>query len=99
MADAQYTDIEVTELKRRLEVGESIMIIDVRNPDEFSGEKGHIPSARNLPFAHMPAVLGQIADAKHLSIAINCGSAGRSERAAKLMINAGFQNISVHRVI
>jgi rhodanese-related sulfurtransferase len=47
----------------------------------------------------MPAVLGQIADAKHLSIAINCGSAGRSERAAKLMINAGFQNISVHRVI
>ncbi len=95
MADQIYSEIGVAELKRRLDGGEAIMIVDVRNPDEFDGEKGHILGALNVPFADMPAALERIADASDKPIAVNCGSAGRSERAATLMAAAGFSRVSV----
>ena len=90
-------DIEVAELKRKLDGGAAIMIVDVRNGDEFAGEKGHIPGALNVPFADMPAVLETIARAKETPIAVNWVSAGRSERAARLMTEAGFRQVSVIR--
>ena len=97
MADKQYTEIEVTELRRRLERDNEILIIDVRDGDEFSGEKGHIPGARNVPFADMPVALEPIADAMDRQIVVNCGSTGRSERAAELMTEAGFRHVLVIR--
>src|SRR5262249_53109897 len=39
--------IEVNELKRRLDRGEAVTIVDVRGPDEFVGPLGHIETARN----------------------------------------------------
>ena len=95
MADKQYSEIEVAELKRQLEGGNEILIIDVCNGDEFSGEKGHIPGARNVPFADMPVALEPIADAMDKPIAVNCGSTGRSERAADLITEAGFRHVFV----
>ena len=97
MTGAKVSEIEVAELKRKLDGGVAIMIVDVRNGDEFAGEKGHIPGALNVPFADMPAVLESIARAKDTLIAVNCGSAGRSERAARLMTEAGFRQVLVIR--
>ncbi len=97
MMDEDFSEIDVAELKGKLDGGESILIVDVRNGDEFAGEKGHIPGARNVPFADMPAVLERIAAAKDAPIAVNCGSSGRSERAARLMAEAGFRHVSVIR--
>lgn len=91
------SEIDVAELKRKLDGGAAMMIVDVRTGDEFAGEKGHIPGALNVPYADMPAVLESIARAKNTPIAVNCGSAGRSERAARLMAEAGFRQVSVIR--
>ena len=39
--------IGVSELKRRLDCGDAVAVIDVRGPDEFIGALGHIATARN----------------------------------------------------
>jgi rhodanese-related sulfurtransferase len=36
------------ELKERLDRGEDIQIVDIRQPDSFA--EGHIPGATNIPF-------------------------------------------------
>jgi len=36
------------ELKERLDRGEDVQVIDIRQPDSFAG--GHIPGATNIPF-------------------------------------------------
>ena len=97
MTEQEFSEIEFIELKRRLDGDERILIVDVRNPDEFVGENGHIPGARKVPFADMPLALERIVDAIDRTIAANCGFAGRSESAAQLMSEAGFRHISVIR--
>ena len=97
MSGENYSEIEVAELNHKLDGGAAIWVVDVRNGDEFAGESGHIPSALNVPYAEMPAILEAIAEAKDTPIAVNCGSAGRSERAARLMTEAGFRQVSVIR--
>ena len=47
--------IEVNDLKRRLDGGEAVTVIDVRGPDEFTGPLGHIATARNIPVAELNA--------------------------------------------
>src|SRR5262245_53094700 len=45
--------IEASELKRRLDHGEAVTIVDVRGPDEFTGSLGHIATARNIPVVEL----------------------------------------------
>jgi rhodanese-related sulfurtransferase len=45
--------IETNELKRPLDSGEAVTVIDVRGPDEFTGPLGHIATARNIPVAEL----------------------------------------------
>ena len=42
-----FSWIEPNDLKRRLDSGEAVTVIDVRGPDEFTGPLGHIATARN----------------------------------------------------
>ncbi|UOF88685.1 rhodanese-like domain-containing protein [Fodinisporobacter ferrooxydans] len=46
------------EVKQRLERGESVNIIDVRNPDEV--KKGMIPGAKNIPLTELESRIGEL---------------------------------------
>jgi hypothetical protein len=52
--------IDPDELKRRLDSGERLGLIDVRTPDEFFGPLGHIASAKNIPVADLHGSIGKI---------------------------------------
>jgi len=41
-------EISAADLKRQLDAGEDVQVVDIRQPDAF--EAGHIPGARNIPF-------------------------------------------------
>jgi hypothetical protein len=41
--------IGLDELQRRLVAGERVMLLDVRQPDEFTSPPGHLPGAINVP--------------------------------------------------
>jgi rhodanese-related sulfurtransferase len=45
--------IAADELRRRLTAGDPLMILDVRQPDEFSSPPGHLPGAVNVSLGEL----------------------------------------------
>jgi rhodanese-like protein len=56
--------IEVNELASRLKGSSSLIVIDVRGPDEFAGPLGHIAGAKNLPVGELALRLHQLTACK-----------------------------------
>jgi uncharacterized membrane protein YdjX (TVP38/TMEM64 family)/rhodanese-related sulfurtransferase len=89
--------IEANALKRRLDSGEAVTVIDVRGPDEFTGPLGHIASARNIPVAELDTRLADLAGLKQAPIVLVCRTDKRSAKAARALRAAGFTQVSVLR--
>jgi uncharacterized membrane protein YdjX (TVP38/TMEM64 family)/rhodanese-related sulfurtransferase len=89
--------IEATELKRRLDGGEPVTVIDVRGPDEFIGSLGHIATARNIPVAELDGRLAELAGLERAPLVLVCRTDMRSAAAAGTLRTAGFRQVSVLR--
>jgi sulfur-carrier protein adenylyltransferase/sulfurtransferase len=84
-------EITVTELKQRLDRGDPLTIIDVREPHEWEiGNLGDY-GARLIPLAEVEERLDEI-DANE-EIVLQCRSGGRSANALKLLREHGYQNL------
>ena len=83
-------DIDVHELKRRLDAGESFQLIDVREDYEWEicnlGEAG----ARLVPLATLPEAVESLDAAEPLII--HCRSGPRGDRAVAYLRASGFEN-------
>ena len=53
--------IEVGELQRRLAAGDAVVVVDVRQPEEFTAPPGHLPGAVNVPLADLSGRAGEFA--------------------------------------
>jgi rhodanese-related sulfurtransferase len=89
--------IEANELKRRLDRGEGVTVVDVRGPDEFVGPLGHIAMARNIPVAELESRLGELAGLERAPIVLVCRTDKRSATAARTLRAAGFTQVNVLR--
>ena len=89
--------IETDELKRRLDHGEPMTIIDVRGADEFAGPLGHIATARNIPVADLDSRIGELAGLERAPLVIACRTDKRSATAARTLRAAGFTQVGVLR--
>ncbi len=89
--------IEASELKRRLDQGDAVAVIDVRGPDEFIGALGHIATARNIPVAELNSRLTELAGLEGAPIVLVCRTDKRSAVAARTLCTAGFSDVSVLR--
>src|SRR5215472_18280749 len=89
--------IEAAELKRRLDHGEAVTIVDVRGPDEFTGSLGHIATARNIPVAELDSRLAELAGLEQAPLVLVCRTDKRSATAARTLRAAGFTQVSVLR--
>jgi uncharacterized membrane protein YdjX (TVP38/TMEM64 family) len=49
-------------LKRRLESGEEVALMDVRTAEEFQGPLGHLAGARNIPIAELSAKILELTE-------------------------------------
>jgi len=92
-----FTWIEANDLKHRLDSRESVTVIDVRGPDEFTGPLGHISTARNIPVAELDSRLAELAGLEPASIIFVCRTDKRSAAAARTLRAAGFTQLSVLR--
>jgi uncharacterized membrane protein YdjX (TVP38/TMEM64 family)/rhodanese-related sulfurtransferase len=92
-----FSWIEAGELKRRLDGGEAVSVIDVRGADEFIGPLGHIATARNIPVAELSGRLSELAGLEREPIVLVCRTDKRSAAAAQTLRAAGFAQISVLR--
>jgi uncharacterized membrane protein YdjX (TVP38/TMEM64 family)/rhodanese-related sulfurtransferase len=89
--------IEPQELKRRLDEGETMTIVDVRTPEEFSGTLGHIPAALNIPLLKLTSWATQTASIKKAPVVLVCRTDKRSVKAAQVLRAAGFAQVGVLR--
>jgi len=89
--------VEVTDLKRRLDAGEPIALIDVRGPDEFKGPLGHIPEARNLPVDKLPDRVAELGHSALPPVILVCRTDRHSATAAETLRGAGFADVAMLR--
>lgn len=80
-------EITATELKKRLDAGEDIQIIDVRQPDEFAFAK--IEGTKLIPLGEVISRMNEIDDSKET--VVHCKMGGRSAKAIEALQNAGFK--------
>ena len=84
-------DITVQELKRRMDAGEDLHIIDVREPDEYA--EFNI-GAKLMPLGQILAMqTDDIDDWKDEEIIVHCKVGGRSMQAGMMLETMGFKNI------
>jgi len=81
-------EITVSELKGKLDRGEAVTVIDVREPHEY--EVANI-GARLIPLGELPQRLVELDQGDE--IAVHCKTGGRSAKAVKLLQDAGFANV------
>jgi sulfur-carrier protein adenylyltransferase/sulfurtransferase len=80
--------MSVTELKEKLDAGNDVYILDVREPYEYQIAQmgGHL-----IPLGELPARLGELDTARE--IVVQCKSGGRSQRAAEFLAQNGFAKL------
>lgn len=67
-------------------------VIDVREPDEFLGELGHLPGAELVPLSTLAARAESLP--RDRPILTVCRSGGRSGKAAMLLLQHGFTRVA-----
>ncbi|MCP1306041.1 rhodanese-like domain-containing protein [Paenibacillus tyrfis] len=77
------------EVKQRLENGEMLTLIDVREPEEVA--LGMIPGAKHIPLMDIPQRLDEIP--QHSETILVCRSGNRSGRALEYLEAQGFTGL------
>jgi rhodanese-related sulfurtransferase len=83
-------DITCEELKERMDKGEELTVIDVREPHEF--EEFNI-GARLIPLGTLPAKVGELETLKDQEVIVHCRSGARSANAKMFLQDHGFSNV------
>src|SRR5262245_21107461 len=68
-----------------------VVIVDVRQPDEWEGELGHIPGARHIALNTLPERIEEIPADK--MVVFVCRSGGRSGRACAFAMEHGLEKV------
>ena len=84
-------DITVQELKERLNKGEELEMIDVREPNEWQMQ--HLEGVKKISLGTLPNSLSDLENLKEKEIVMICRSGGRSGRATQFLQAQGFANV------
>jgi sulfur-carrier protein adenylyltransferase/sulfurtransferase len=84
-------DVSLEELKRRLDAGEKMVLLDVREKEEFRA--GYIPGAVSVPRGFLELQIeGRVPD-KNAKIVAYCAGGTRSALAAATLAELGYTNV------
>jgi sulfur-carrier protein adenylyltransferase/sulfurtransferase len=83
--------ISVDELKRKLDAKEDIFVLDVREPHEYQIANLGAPQ---IPVGEVERRVGELAAQKNREVIVHCRSGARSQKAALVLKQAGFTNVS-----
>ncbi len=83
-------DINIDELKEKLDQKESFIFIDVREPHEY--EEFNL-GAQLIPLGDIMKIISEYEDKKDEEIVVHCRSGARSGTAQKFLMEAGFKNV------
>jgi rhodanese-related sulfurtransferase len=86
--ESTNSDMQVEELKRRLDKGDDLFILDVREPHEYQicNIGGHL-----IPLNDLPNRVSELDSSRE--IVAHCKMGGRSAKAVEFLRQAGFTKI------
>jgi sulfur-carrier protein adenylyltransferase/sulfurtransferase len=86
--DAGVPEIQVEELKRRLDAGDDLFVLDVREPHEYQicNINGHL-----IPLGDLPNRIHELDSSRE--IVAHCRSGVRSAKAVTFLQQAGFKKV------
>ncbi|MFX0113315.1 MAG: rhodanese-like domain-containing protein [Candidatus Hodarchaeota archaeon] len=85
--------IEPNNLKMKLDLGQEIMLLDVREAHELKGPLGHLEDVKHISIVNLAHQLSELE--KNKEIIVLCRSGARAYTAAQILAQAGFPRVSV----
>jgi adenylyltransferase/sulfurtransferase len=92
-AHSNGTEITSVELKQRLDRGDKLTLVDVREPNEY--QINRIPGTVLIPLGEIPRRYAELD--KNDEIIVSCKMGGRSAKAADFLRSVGFTRVLNHR--
>lgn len=83
------TEISAVELKARLDRGDQLKIVDVREPNEY--QINRIPGSQLIPLGEIPRRYAELDP--NDEIVVQCKMGGRSAKAADYLRSVGFKRV------
>jgi len=83
------TEITSVELKQRMDRGDALKIVDVREPNEY--QINRIPGSELIPLGDIPKRYAELN--KNDEIVVHCKMGGRSAKAADFLRSVGFTKV------
>jgi rhodanese-related sulfurtransferase len=90
---AAVPEITATALHDRLGDQEPPIVLDVREPEEFIGELGHIQGSLLVPLDALERRLPKLAGYVDREVVVACRAGARSRSATAVLQNAGFAHV------
>ena len=99
-ARQRIPEVTAAEVKEALDSGQVDLVLDVREPDEWS--KGHVPGAVHAPRGLLewyadpaaPSARGEITGNRDGRIVVMCAAGARSLLAAQTLVQMGYSNVA-----
>jgi rhodanese-related sulfurtransferase len=73
----------------------TVVLIDVRTVEEWNGESGHLRGAHLIPLTDLQKRLPEFDQYRARQLVIYCRSGNRSGKAARLLMDHGFDAINM----
>jgi adenylyltransferase/sulfurtransferase len=87
----EVADIAPADLRSRLERGDELLLIDVREP--FEAELASIEGARLVPLGGLDEALPALAEWRSRLVVVHCHHGPRSRQACQRLLAAGFARV------
>lgn len=91
---ASVPSVDADELARRLRGDAPPIVLDVREPEEFVGELGHVEGALLVPLDLLQSRLPKLAGYVDRDLVLVCRAGARSASACALLTTAGFRRVT-----
>ena len=88
---AEYKSLTPQEAKARIDSGDDLIVLDVREDSEFA--QGHVPNAVLLPLGQIKDKADDVLPDKDAEILLYCRSGNRSRQAAMILLDLGYTNV------
>ncbi|MDX1373870.1 MAG: rhodanese-like domain-containing protein [Nitrososphaeraceae archaeon] len=88
-------NITVENFQEKMLQDSSIVILDVRNPQELTGPLGSIKGAINIPVQELGSRINELEVYKDKEIAVICRTGRRSLTATEILDNSGFDAMNI----
>ncbi|MFZ9858746.1 MAG: rhodanese-like domain-containing protein [Roseiflexaceae bacterium] len=84
-------NISVKDLATRLESDKTLLVLDVRSPEEYT-QDGHVPGSVLIPLPELAMRLNEVP--KDRPVACFCRSGNRSQVACDMLRQQGYTNVT-----